>query len=144
MSCCPADDAFVLVVPPGPTPASSWSSSSAPGAEGARVDGPDGWATRWPRSSPSWPVPTRCHEDQARLGVGRAGLAGARWSGEGPGASLVAAGLFLGVDHVATVGIGTPEPNRARAGTGRAGCGGGRDPAALDLPEVTAPRRSPP
>lgn len=94
-------------------------------------------------------------EDQIRVATGLAGLEGVAVSGGTPGHELVAAGLFLGVDHVATLGIavgrvGAPtgpsgdssadaEPVGAAAAT--AGDGAvAADGSPMDLPEVTTPR----
>jgi flagellar motor switch protein FliN len=75
--------------------------------------------------------------DQARIGVGPIGLAGVPITGQSPGAVLVAAGVFLGSDHVATVGIGIaggPIDTDTDTDTDDQANGG------LDLPEVGSPR----
>ena len=88
--------------------------------------------------------------DAARLGVGSIGLADVDPSGEG-GALLVAAGLFLGSDHVATLGIsvaaadapGDDPDEEAAVGHVAAGADTADTHAVapMDLPEV-APSRA--
>ena len=74
--------------------------------------------------------------DGARLGVGTIGLAGLPVSGGIASERLVAAGLFLGSDHVATVGVGVR------------GSDANEDPdadtAPMSLPDVGATRSRPP
>lgn len=65
----------------------------------------------------------------ARLGVGAEALAGLPVAGSAPGATMVAAGVFAGVDHVGTVGVavhGTASPAPVASD----------EPASLDLPQV--------
>ncbi len=61
----------------------------------------------------------------ARVGTGTTGLAEVAPSGDG--ALLVAAGLFLGTEHVATIGVGV------------APAGENQTPAVADIPENLAP-----
>jgi flagellar motor switch protein FliN len=90
-------------------------------------------------------VPVR--EDQIRVGSGIAGLDGVALSGQRPGQELVAAGLFLGVEHVATLGIAV-RPDGDTAATGAEArnpdpadaVASGAETSPLDLPEVSTPR----
>lgn len=150
----PSEDAFVLVVPVG----------DAPGQQLVLVVSPSLLKTLGLSDADGLPAalapvvaelagPHQVHEDQARLGIGPIGLAGVPVSGGRPGESLVAAGLFIGTDHVATVGVGVcvepddttdddttdggPEPADAEAATAGTESSAG---AQMDLPEVESPR----
>jgi flagellar motor switch protein FliN len=54
--------------------------------------------------------------DRIRVATGLAGLDGVAVSGRSPGQELVAAGLFLGADHVATLGIAIGRAESPSAG----------------------------
>jgi flagellar motor switch protein FliN len=81
-------------------------------------------------------------EAEIRAGVGLAGLEGVPVSGSAPGNHLVAAGIFLGTEHVATVGIAVRADAPSAADPAEPATPAAAAPAAspVDLPEVPAPR----
>lgn len=141
----PADDAFVLVVPAGPVPGQQLVCIVAAGfLKALGLSDADGLAGALAPVIAELAGPHEVHLDQARLGIGPIGLAGVPVPADGVGAVLVAAGLFLGVDHVATIGIGIP-PEGAASADGAVPAdpalpvpGAADEPSALDLPEVGA------
>ena len=146
----PSEDAFVLVVPVGDAPGQQLVLVVSPSLlKTLGLSDADGLPTALAPVVAELAGPHEIHEDQARLGIGPIGLAGVPVSAGRPGESLVAAGLFIGTDHVATVGIGvcaepdldttddgaeTTEAEVATAGT-ESSAG-----AQMDLPEVESPR----
>jgi flagellar motor switch protein FliN len=141
----PADDAFVLVVPAGPAPGQQLVLVVSPALlKALGLSDADGLAGALAPVIAELAGPHEVHEDQIRLGIGPIGLAGVPVSGEGPGASLVAAGLFLGTDHVATLGIGIPAEtaNEPEPTADVQPAPGVDDAAGMDLPEVEPVRSS--
>ncbi len=140
------DDAFVAVVPlDTETPQELVFVASPSLLSGFGVDSPEalpGVLGVVIRELADGAEPT---EGATRVGTGLAGLDGVAVSGS-PGHELVAAGLFLGAEHVATVGIsvrpsGAGATATADAGDGAAEAGADPSPASpMDLPEVPAPR----
>lgn len=132
----PAEDAFVLVVP-----------TSAPGTNLVLVVSPlllepmglseaDGLAAALAPVIAALAGTDEVRADQARLGIGPIGLAGLPAADDATGDVLVAAGLFLGSDHVATIGVAVDGPEPIDHATDAAG-------VAMDLPEVPAVTRQP-
>ncbi|MDZ7678937.1 MAG: flagellar motor switch protein FliN [Acidimicrobiales bacterium] len=134
----PAEDAFVLVVPAGPAPSQRLVLVVRPSLlKALGLSDADGLADALSPVIAELAGPHEVHEDQVRLGIGSIGLADVPASGGGSGETLVASGLFLGTDHVATVGIGIPgdgdDPGDVEAGDAPPTGG-------MDLPEVESPR----
>ena len=142
----PAEDAFVLVVPVG----------EAPGQQLVIVVSPSLLKTLGLSDADGLPAALapvievlagshEIHEDQARLGIGPIGLAGVPVSGGDAGETLVATGLFLGTDHVATLGIGVGADSEDATDVAQTESAADSDPAStggadMDLPEVASPR----
>lgn len=76
--------------------------------------------------------------EASNLGIGPIGLADV--APTGAGSLLVAAGLFLGAEHVATVGVGVVAPAESSAVAEAPAAAAVDAPAAMDLPEVASPR----
>lgn len=76
-------------------------------------------------------------EADARLGTGTSAIAELPVAGSAPGATMVAAGVFAGVDHVATVGVAVHGDRSAPAAPVA------EEPVPVDLPPVAAPHRTP-
>ena len=125
----PADDAVVLVVPTASGPDRDLFVIVAPSlmttmgaADAAAL--PDLVARTIAELAGSDAV----DEAGARMGVGIDAVAGLPVEGSAPGATMIAAGVFAGVDHVATVGVAIH--GDAAAAPAEA------EPAGMDLPPV--------
>ncbi|MFP4512304.1 MAG: flagellar motor switch protein FliN [Acidimicrobiales bacterium] len=134
----PAEDAFVLVVPAGPSPGQRLVLVVRPSLlKALGLSDADGLADALSPVIAELAGPHEVHHDQLRLGIGATGLADLPASGDGSGGSLVATGLFLGTDHVATVGIAIPGEGE---GAGEVEDATAAPSDGMDLPEVDSPR----
>lgn len=137
----PSEDAFVLVIPTASDPVMSIVCIVAPDQlEPMGLADADGLAETLAPVVSELAGGQDLDTGSARLGVGTIGLAGLPVTGSGPGALMVATGLFAGAAHVATLGISVhPEGGFAPAepeaapveATGPVG-------APMDLPQVDA------
>ncbi|MGY6499363.1 MAG: flagellar motor switch protein FliN [Acidimicrobiales bacterium] len=138
----PSDDAFVLVIPTLSDPVTSVLCIVAPDqlSEMGLADA-DGLVDALVPVISELSAGHELDVASSRLGVGTIGLAGVPVTGSGPGALLMAAGLFAGAAHVATVGVAVhPEggvvesaPDDPATPVADHGVGGG---APMDLPQV--------
>ena len=144
----PSEDAFVLVVPAGPEPAQQLVIVVSPGLlKALGLSDADGLAGALSGVIGELAGTHDVDPTQARLGIGPIGLAGLPVSGAG-GSLLIAAGLFLGVDHVATLGIGIPgaesaAPESAPSPPPSLEADDTEQIGGMDLPEVPSPRATP-
>lgn len=138
----PSEDAFVLLVPTSSDRAEQLVIVVSPGLlKALGLSDADGLAGALAGVLGELAGDLDVDPSTARLGIGPIGLAGVPVSDRG-GSVLVAAGLFLGTDHVATLGIGIP----GTAAAPESETSSEPDPVpspdvpGMDLPEVPSPR----